>query len=70
MRTYSIMMAIRLVCIALCLVVKGWWLVLPAAGAIVLPYIAVVIANNVKPRGQGRVQRPGAVVKSTRIPKA
>ena len=55
MRTYSIMMAIRLVCIALCLVVKGWWLVLPAAGAIVLPYIAVVIANNVKPRGQGRV---------------
>ena len=44
---YSITMGIRLVCIALCLVVQGWWLLLCAAGAIFLPYIAVVFANVV-----------------------
>ena len=69
MRKYSIMMAIRLVCIGLCLVAKGWWLVLPAAGAIILPYVAVIVANNVKPRGRGRVQRPGALVHVTRKPR-
>lgn len=44
---YAIAMGIRLVCILLCFVVQGWWLILPAAGAIVLPYIAVVLANAV-----------------------
>lgn len=44
---YSITMGVRLVCIALCLVVQGWWLLLCAAGAIFLPYIAVILANVV-----------------------
>lgn len=42
---YSIAMGIRVVCVFLCFFVQGWWLVLPAIGAIVLPYVAVVIAN-------------------------
>jgi hypothetical protein len=62
MLKYTIAMSVRVVCIALCLVVPGWWIVLPAAGAVFLPYFAVVIANNVRGRSQGTVQRPGAVV--------
>jgi len=61
---YTVAMSIRVVCIALCLVVPGWWLLLPAAGAVFLPYIAVVIANNVHTGAVGRVRRPGALVKS------
>lgn len=45
MARYSIAMGIRLVCVLLCFFVQGWWLILPAIGAIVLPYVAVVIAN-------------------------
>jgi hypothetical protein len=62
MLKYSIAMGIRVVCIALCLVVHGWWLLIPAAGAIFLPYFAVVIANNVGGGSRGAVQRPGAIV--------
>ena len=59
---YSVTMGIRLVCVFLCFFVQGWWLLLPAIGAIVLPYIAVLIAN-VSMRGPGEpVERPGAVL--------
>ena len=54
---YSITMGIRIVCIALCLVVNGWWLLVCAAGAIFLPYIAVVLANVVDSRAT-TVERP------------
>ncbi len=56
---YLITMGIRLVCIALCLVVQGWWLLLCAAGAIFLPYIAVILANVVVSK-TGTVERPEA----------
>ncbi|HEU4808718.1 MAG TPA: DUF3099 domain-containing protein [Homoserinimonas sp.] len=42
---YSITMAIRLVCIFVCFLVPGYWVIIPAVGAIVLPYVAVVLAN-------------------------
>jgi len=63
MLKYTIAMTIRVVCIALCLVAPGWWLLLPAAGAVFLPYVAVVIANNVGIGSRGRVRRPGALVR-------
>ncbi len=63
MLKYTIAMGIRVVCIALCLVTPGWWLLVPAAGAVFLPYFAVVIANNVGGGRRGRVQRPGAIVR-------
>jgi hypothetical protein len=53
-------MGVRVICIGLCLFVQGWWLLLPAAGAIFLPYVAVVIANNVH-RTTRRVERPGTI---------
>lgn len=58
---YSVAMGIRVVCIVLMLFVHGWWLLVCAVGAIVLPYIAVVIANvHADPRG-AQVLRPGAL---------
>lgn len=58
---YLITMTIRLICIALCLVVQGWWLLLCAAGAIFLPYVAVVLANAVDSTGS-TLERPSPVL--------
>lgn len=54
-------MSVRMVCIVLMLFSRGWWLALFAAGAIVLPYLAVVIANTPL-RTSRSVERPGGVV--------
>jgi hypothetical protein len=58
---YSLTMGIRLVCVVLCVFARGWWLVVCAAGAIFLPYFAVVLAN-VSMSKPYSVQRPGTVV--------
>jgi hypothetical protein len=58
---YSVTMGIRLVCVLLCIFVRGWWLLVCAAGAVILPYIAVVLANIVDSRVSS-VERPGAIV--------
>lgn len=64
MRSYAIAMAVRMVCIGLCLVVRDWWLLIPATGAIVLPYFAVVVANaGSSTRRRRRVERPGVLVR-------
>ncbi|MFC7430390.1 MULTISPECIES: DUF3099 domain-containing protein [unclassified Agrococcus] len=44
-RTYLIMMGIRLLCIVLFIVLPDWWKVAPAIVAIVIPWVAVVVAN-------------------------
>lgn len=56
---YSVAMSIRLVCLIACFFTPGWWLVIPALGAIVLPYVAVVAAN-VSTTSSGTVQSPDA----------
>lgn len=63
MLKYTIAMSVRVVCIALCLVLPGWWALVPAMGAVFLPYFAVVIANNARTGRRERVQRPGALVR-------
>lgn len=60
---YTVAMSIRTVCLLLCLVVPGWWRLLPAVGAIVLPYIAVVLANASIARPAAEVLRPGGIVR-------
>lgn len=61
---YTVAMSIRVVCIVACLFTPGWWLLIPAAGAVFLPYVAVVLANA---KGGGTspttVVRPGAVAR-------
>jgi len=64
---YSIAMAIRMVCIVLCLFVRGWWLLLPAIGAVVLPYIAVVLANATTQRSTTSVLRPGGIIRANPV---
>jgi hypothetical protein len=60
---YSVAMGVRMVCIVACFLVPGWWILIPAAGAVILPYIAVVAANTVaSPQGRD-VERPGAIVR-------
>lgn len=59
---YFIAMAIRVVCVIACFFVQGWWLLIPVLGAVILPYIAVVLAN-VGSSSSGRVERPGSIVR-------
>ncbi|GAA2459861.1 DUF3099 domain-containing protein [Agromyces soli] len=51
MLKYTIAMTIRVGCIFAMLFVQGWWMAIFAAGAIFLPYVAVVLANA---QGTGR----------------
>jgi hypothetical protein len=43
---YAVAMGIRMVCLLLIFVVDGWFKLLPIAGAVFLPWVAVVIANG------------------------
>lgn len=61
---YGIAMGIRVVCIILCFFVQGWWLLVPIIGAVVLPYIAVVLANVGSGNSSGIVRRPGSLVRT------
>lgn len=67
---YTVAMAIRVLCIVAMLFVDGWWLAVCAAGAIFLPYFAVVIANVGSPKRTSRVLRPGGIVRRTPPPSA
>lgn len=58
-RRYLIMMGIRLVCFVIAVVMftsgAGWLTAIPAVGAIVIPYFAVVFANGGRePAGRSR----------------
>jgi hypothetical protein len=44
---YLLAMFLRLVCLFLCFVTPGWWILLPVLGVIILPLIAVGTANVV-----------------------
>jgi hypothetical protein len=43
---YAVAMGIRMVCLILIFVVDGWFKLIPVAGAVFLPWVAVVIANG------------------------
>lgn len=58
---YTIAMSIRMVCLALALIIPDWWRIIPIVGAVALPYVAVVVANNVARTPTSRVERPGAL---------
>jgi hypothetical protein len=59
---YTIAMSIRVACIFAMLFAQGWWLAVFAAGAIFLPYVAVVLANVSGPSRESEVLRPGGLV--------
>lgn len=43
---YALAMGIRMVCLVLVFVFDGWFKLVPVVGAVLLPWIAVVIANG------------------------
>ena len=56
LKRYLITMASRTACFVLLVVVDAWYRWIFAAGAVFLPFIAVVAANAVMPRVTGRVR--------------
>jgi hypothetical protein len=60
---YSIAMSVRLVCVVLCFFVHGWFLLAAVIAALLLPYVAVVVANTASRTGGGVVERPGSIVR-------
>lgn len=55
---YTIAMSVRVLCLILGMVVQGWLMWVMFAGAILLPYFAVVIANA---QGSGKAQAKAQV---------
>ncbi len=53
MRMYFIAMSLRVVCVTSLFWVRGWWILLAAAGAVFLPWFAVMVGNAVA-HGGGR----------------
>jgi hypothetical protein len=60
MRKYTIAMSVRTLCLIALVVVPDWWRYVFGVGAVILPYIAVVLAN-VGSSGAAEPVRPGAV---------
>jgi hypothetical protein len=60
MLKYTLAMTIRVICIVAAMFVEGWLMWLAFAGAIFLPYFAVVLANAQGPK-------PGEISKVTQV---
>lgn len=58
MRVYFITMTIRVLCVASLFFVRGWWVLLVGLGAVVLPYVAVLIANQAAHGGGASPEAP------------
>lgn len=52
MRMYFIAMVLRVLCVVSLFWVRGWWILLVALGAVVLPWFAVMVGNAVA-HGEG-----------------
>lgn len=59
-------MGVRLLCLAALPFVHGGWMFAVAAGAIFLPYVAVIVANAGSLPNRGAIERPTGVVVSQR----
>lgn len=57
-RQYTIAMCVRVACILACLFTSGWVQIVCIVGAVVLPSIAVIIANASRSTG-ATPERPG-----------
>lgn len=58
MRMYFLTMTLRMACVISLFWVRGPWIILVAIGAIVLPYVAVLIANAVSHVGGTAPEAP------------
>lgn len=71
-RRYLLLMGIRVLCFVITVVLvvnhAGWLAIAPAAGAIVLPYFAVVIANARRQTGAGSLRAYQPNLPARRVP--
>lgn len=58
-RQYLIAMGVRTLCILACFFVPGWWVLIPLTGAVVLPYLAVMLANVTDSQPGETIAAPG-----------
>ncbi|WP_336659335.1 DUF3099 domain-containing protein [Leucobacter sp. USHLN153] len=58
MRMYFLAMALRVVCVVSLFWVHGWWVLLVGAGAIFLPWFAVMVGNAVAHGGEQTPDAP------------
>jgi predicted tellurium resistance membrane protein TerC len=63
MLKYTAAMVLRLICFLIAVLLPlSWWTLIPLAAAVILPYIAVVLANTVIQSKVTTVERPGGLV--------
>lgn len=68
---YSIAMGIRTLCVASLLLVSGWWVLVMVVAAVVLPYLAVVVANvGAKPQASRHIAAPESIMPILLPPRA
>lgn len=58
MRMYFIAMSLRVLCVVSLFWVRGWWVLLAAAGAVFLPWFAVMVGNAVAHGGESAPEAP------------
>lgn len=58
MRVYFIAMTVRILCVVSLFWVRGWWVLLVGIAVVVLPYVAVLIANEVAHDGGASPDAP------------
>ena len=58
MRMYFIAMALRVLCVVSLFWVHGWWVLLVGAGAVILPWFAVLVGNAVAHGGEHTPDAP------------
>ena len=51
MRMYFVAMTLRVLCVVSLFWVRDWWVLIPAAGAVVFPWFAVMVGNAVAHNG-------------------
>ncbi|NLB46311.1 MAG: DUF3099 domain-containing protein [Microbacteriaceae bacterium] len=65
MRMYFLAMSLRVLCITSLFWLRGWWILIAALGAILLPYFAVLIANAVSHTGGTQPDAPSPLELTT-----
>lgn len=58
MRMYFIAMTLRVACVVSLFWVRDWWVLLAAAGAVILPWFAVLVGNAVAHGGEQAPDAP------------
>lgn len=58
MRMYFIAMSLRVVCVASLFWLRDWWVLLAGAGAVILPWFAVMVGNAAEHSGDKALDAP------------